>query len=55
MSPAAYVVVMCIAWIVLIALVVSLFHAQRWIDKAIDEEMNAIAPAPCGLERKGER
>lgn len=48
MSAAAYVLVMCIAWIVLIALVVSLFHGWRWIDNAIDEELNAIAPAPWG-------
>ena len=48
MSAATFVALIALAWIVLIALVVSLFHAQRWIDKAIEEECNAIAPAPCG-------
>lgn len=53
MSPAAYVVVMCIAWIVLIAVVVSLFHAQRWIDKTIDEELNATFTTHHREDRNG--
>ena len=55
MSAAAFVGLIALAWVVLIAVIVAIFHAGKWIDNAIEEECNAIAPAPCGLERKGER
>lgn len=55
MTPAQIVSLIVLSWLVLIALIVALFHGWRWIDNAIDTEMNAIAPAPWGSNRKGER
>ncbi len=54
MSAATFVAVTALAWVVLIAVIVALFHGWRWIDSAIDSELNAIAPAPCG-HSKGEQ
>lgn len=48
MSGAVYAIAIVLAWFALLAAVVAIFHAQRWIEDAIEEEMNAIAPAPCG-------
>lgn len=49
---AADVALAIFAWVVLIALILAFFRGAKWIDKTIDEEMNAIAPAPCGLEKE---
>lgn len=54
MSATAYVAVMVLAWIALIAVVVALFHAQRWIDETIDEEMN-LSAGGYGPANRGER
>lgn len=60
MSPAAYVVVMCIAWIVLLALIVAIFHGAKWLDQVIDSEMDQVfsvragarGPAETGVQRE---
>ena len=55
MTAATYIFVMIVAWIALLAAVIAIFHAQRWLDDVIDDELNAIAPAPCGPDMKGQR
>lgn len=54
MSAALYVAVMCLAWIALLAVVIAIFHAQRWIDETIDEEMN-LSAGGYGPANRGER
>ena len=55
MTAATIIGLGIVAWVILLALILALFHGWRWIDDALDTEMNAIAPAPWGSNRKGER
>ena len=55
MTAAQYVAVIVLAWVVLIAGIVAFFRGAKWLDKTVEEEMNAIAPAPWCSDRKGER
>ena len=46
MTGPAYVVLMVLAWVALLVYVVGIFHAQRWLDEVIEDELDSIAPAP---------
>ena len=54
MSAPTFVAIIALAWVVLLALIVALFHGWRWVDRAVDEEMNGIfsvrggTPSPPG-------
>lgn len=52
MTAADFVALIALAWIVLLAAILALFHGAKWLDRVIDEEMNAIAPAPWGQHRR---
>lgn len=55
MTAATFVAVTALGWVVLIAIIVAIFHGAKWIDKAIDEEMNVIAGTPSGFDRGAQR
>lgn len=44
MTAPAYVAVMVLCWVALIAFVVAIFHAAKWIDDQVEKGLNAIAP-----------
>lgn len=55
MSAWAIVAITILSCVVLLVLLVAGFRGWRWIEDAIEEEMNAIAPAPCGHSRGEQR
>ena len=40
MSAQAIIAIGIVAWLILLALILALFHGWRWINDRIDEEMN---------------
>lgn len=60
MSAEAFVALIALAWIVLLALIVAIFHGAKWLDQVIDSEMDQVfsvragarGPAETGVQRE---
>lgn len=51
MTAATFVAVTALGWVVLIAIIVAIFHGAKWIDKAIDEEMDQVFSVRGGRDK----
>ena len=52
MTAATFVAVTAFAWVILIAIIVAIFHAAKWVDNQVEEEMNVIAGTPSGSKEE---